>query len=355
MNFIVFSLIAFVCVVVLIPLAIKFAPILKLVDAPDGPDGRKQHEGQIPLIGGLIIFPVFIGVAIAAGYSISDYWPLYGAIFMLLVTGAVDDKIHLHSMVKFFVQFCAAALIILPGGAQVFQLGDLFGLGHMGLDIMSLPFSFAAVVLLINAVNLMDGLDGLSAGYCAVAMSWLGLGFYHGGYQAEFLMVGLLVSCMVGFLVFNMRTPFRAKASLFLGDAGSLCLGVCLAWFALHAGKDYMNPAVEPIGVAWVLAIPIMDTCAQFYRRVRNGRHPFSPDRGHFHHHFVNAGVPDGWATATILALAFVTGAVGVFGMSLGVSPAIITISWMILLLWHIWYSAVPDRYIGVISRLVKT
>lgn len=347
-------IITFASVVILIPLAIRLAPLLKLVDAPDGPDGRKQHEGDIPLIGGLIIFPVFIVCAILAGFSVEGHWPLYAGIAVLLATGAVDDKFQIHPWVKFFMQFVAAALVIIPGGARIYQLGDLFGLGAFGLDFMWLPFSFAAVVLLINAVNLMDGLDGLSSGYCAVALSWIAAGFYMAGDTADFRLVSLLIAAIVGFLVYNMRHPFRRKASLFLGDAGSLSLGLCLAWFAIHVGKDPNASALAPISVAWVLAIPIFDTCAQFYRRARLGRHPFSPDRGHFHHHFVHAGMSDGRAVALILTLAFLMGAYGVLGLKFGAPQAVITLTWIAALLAHMAYSNKPERYIGLVSCLIK-
>ena len=73
---------------------------------------------------------------------------------------------------------------------------------------------------------------------------------------------------------------------IFLGDAGSTCLGLMVGWYAIHLSQDPVA-VIEPMAVAWVLAIPIWDECAQFNRRVREGRHPFSPDRGHFHHHFI--------------------------------------------------------------------
>lgn len=347
----VFPLTAFIAVVVLIPLAIRLAPRLKLVDAPDE---RKQHEGEVPLIGGLIIFPVFIACSFVAGFSFIDYWPLFSAIGLLLAVGALDDKYQVNAWTKFFLQFVAAALVILPGNARIHQLGDLFGFGLMGLDFMWLPFSFAAVVLLINAVNLMDGLDGLASGFCAVALSWIAAGFYMAGDMAGFTKITILIAAIGGFLVYNIRHPFRKKASLFLGDAGSLCLGLCLAWFAIHAGKNPQNPALPPMSVAWILALPIYDTCAQFYRRRREGRHPFSPDRGHFHHHLVHAGMSDGRAVATILVLAILTGAIGVFGLKLGVHPAVITVSWIVCLLAHIGYSKNPECYIGLISKLIK-
>lgn len=351
-NIWILPVLAFVGVVAITPYAIRLAPVLKLVDAPDGPDGRKRHEGSIPLIGGLIIFPVFVLCALLAGFSWETHWPLYSAIALLVMTGAIDDKVHLHPWLKFFIQFCAAGLIILPGGAQIHQLGDLFGFGRVGLDLMSIPFSFAAVVLLINAVNLMDGLDGLSAGFCAIALAWLAAGFYAVGYMAGFYIVILLVSTILGFLMFNMRSPVRERAALFLGDAGSLSLGLCLAWFAIHVGKDNLDFALPPISVAWILSVPIFDTCAQFYRRVRQGRHPFSPDRGHFHHHFIHAGVPDGVAVAVILGIAFVMGAFGVLASIFGVPPFVITVTWIVALLAHIAYSTIPDRYIALISEI---
>jgi UDP-GlcNAc:undecaprenyl-phosphate GlcNAc-1-phosphate transferase len=352
MDIFAFPLIAFIAVVVLIPLAIKIAPALKLIDVPDS---RKQHEGDVPLIGGLIIFPVFIVCAHFAGFSMVVYWPLYTAIALLLAVGAVDDKYQVHAWTKFFLQFVAAALVILLGEARLHQLGDLFGFGLFGLDFMWLPFSFAAVVLLINAVNLMDGLDGLASGFCAVALSWVAVGLYMAGDTVGLTNILILIAAIAGFLVYNLRHPFRKKASLFLGDAGSLCLGLCLAWFSIHAGKHPVSAPLAPMSVAWILAIPIFDTCAQFYRRKREGRHPFSPDRGHFHHHFVHAGMADGRAVAMILCLAVITGAVGVLGLKLGVHPAIITLSWIVGLLAHMAYSNKPERYIALISKIFKT
>lgn len=344
MNSLILPLIAFALVVVLIPIAIRLAPALKLVDVPDE---RKQHEGHVPLIGGLIIFPVFVVCSYFTSVPLAEIWPLYAGIGVLLMTGVVDDKFHIHPWIKFFMQFVAAALIILPGGAQITHLGDLFGLGVFQLGFMSFPFTFAAVVLLINAVNLMDGLDGLAAGYSAVALFWMAVGFTESA-----LIIGILFAAIAGFLVYNMRYPFHKKASLFLGDSGSLCLGLCLAWFALHIANDTSKFALPAMSVAWILALPIMDTCAQFYRRAREGRHPFSPDRGHFHHHFVHAGVSDGRAVAIILSLAFITGAYGVLSLQFGMPQVVITVEWIVLILLHMWFSADPKRYIGLFSRL---
>ena len=211
---------ACIAVIVLIPIMIKFAPRLKLLDTPTE---RKNHEGQIPLIGGVVIMPVFMIVTIIAGFSIQTYWSLYSAIIVLLITGAVDDKTHLHPWVKFALQAFAASLIVFFGDAQIDSLGNLFGLGEFTLGFMTIPFSFAAVMLLINAVNLMDGLDGLAAGSVLIMLALLTIN------TPQAPLAFILIAALAGFLFYNLRTPFRKKASIFLGDAGSLCLGLCLA------------------------------------------------------------------------------------------------------------------------------
>jgi UDP-GlcNAc:undecaprenyl-phosphate/decaprenyl-phosphate GlcNAc-1-phosphate transferase len=152
-----------------------------------------------------------------------------------------------------------------------------------------------------------------------------------------------MMGALAAFLVYNMRNPLRRKANIFLGDAGSMALGLSLAWFGMRLGWG-TDPVVDPISVAWILALPIMDTCAQFARRVSQGRHPFSADRNHFHHHFVNAGVPIGQATAIMTALGFFLGLIGVGGMLLGVPEYILAYAWIALLFLHMYMNMRPAR-----------
>ncbi|MCB1562000.1 MAG: undecaprenyl/decaprenyl-phosphate alpha-N-acetylglucosaminyl 1-phosphate transferase [Alphaproteobacteria bacterium] len=343
-------LLAFLAVAALVPLARIFA--LK-ADFVDRPGGRKQHEGAVPLVGGLVIFPVFMVVGFLSGFDLVLYWPLFAALTLLLITGAIDDRAHLTPWVKFFLQFCAAGLIVIPGHAMISNLGNIFSLGTLYLGFMALPFSVIAVVLLINAINLMDGLDGLAAGENFVALGWLMLACIISGNWPPFFEIAILMGALAGFLIYNMRHPFRSKASIFLGDAGSMCLGLMLGWFAIGLAAGETDRTVEPIAVAWVLALPIMDACGQFYRRVRAGRHPFSPDRGHFHHHFIDAGLSPGKATTLILLLSILLGGVGIVGIALGVPQILLTLLWIALLFTHMALSDKPETYVRLIKMLL--
>lgn len=343
---------ACIAVIICVMPAIKLARVLGVIDQPGG---RKQHDRAVPPIGGLVVFPIFMVLALVAGADLHSYWSLYVGLIVLLVTGAIDDRHGLNAWLKFWIQVGVAVLVSVFGGASVQHLGKL-GIGFND-DILwtgwaAWPFTIAAVVLLINAVNLMDGLDGLASGMSAVMLGWMIVAAIVGGDVGQALVVGVLVGALCGFLVFNMRNPWRRKASVFLGDAGSMCLGLALGWFAIHLAQ-WPGMPLAPVSVAWIIALPVFDACAQFYRRVREGRHPFSPDRGHFHHHFINAGLSVRVTTPIILGLVFVMGGFGYLGVVAGVPELLMLVLWGGALLAHMAISYRPARYVRLISTLV--
>ncbi len=343
--------IAFALVVILVMPFRKLARMLGIVDTPDH---RKQHGKAIPPIGGLIIFTIFMVLGVVTGIvDLQQYWPLYVSLIILLVSGAIDDQISIHAKIKFFIHLLVACLIAFMGNVQAAYLGDLFGLGVVWTGFMSYPFTIIAIVLLINAINLMDGMDGLASGVCVAIFSWFMIAAIAAGWFSYASVLALLIACLAGFLVFNMRNPWRRKASLFLGDAGSMSLGLCIAWFAVLLARNEAAP-LEPIAVAWIIGFPIFDTCAQFYRRVRAGKDPFAPDRGHFHHHFIEAGVPVHWASIIIIAIVAIMGAIGYGGIAIGIPPVVLTVLWVFLLLLHIAISRKPERYVRLIKRFSR-
>ena len=340
-------LIAFVAVLLIIPTARELAVAFQLTDKPGG---RKNHLDEVPLVGGLVIFPVFMICAMFAGFNFEAYWPLFAALSLILITGAIDDRFHVNAWIRFFIQFVAASLIVIYGDAKLLHLGNLFGFGNLRLNWMSVPFSIVAVVLFVNAINLMDGLDGLAAGTCAVVLGWLMLACAIAGQWPPFFAMAILMACILGFLFYNMRHPFRSKASIFLGDAGSLSLGLVLAWYCIGLARG-PDPVVIPITIAWIIALPIIDACGQFFRRVKEGRHPFDADRGHFHHHFVHAGIPVGKSTAMILLWGFILGGIGYGGIYFGVPQPVLCVLWIALLFSHMAMSYKPEWFIQYLKR----
>ncbi len=351
MIFLPYAALALALTLCLIPLAKRLAKRFHFLDHPD--DERKAHAKPVPPIGGLVVFPVFMAVAAGLVTEWRDYAWFYLALALILVTGALDDRFGVSPRVKFAAQFAAALLIVVPGHAQVVDLGDLFGTGTVWLGPLSIPFSVIAAVLLINAINLMDGLDGLAGGLGVIVLGGMALCAAQAGGAGPAGELFVLCGALAGFLVYNMRSPWRARATVFMGDAGSLSLGLSIAWYAIRLA-GHPQPQVHPTTVAWLLGLPIMDTCGQFARRVREGRHPFSADRDHFHHHFVRVGLSPGHATAAVLTTVFVFALIGVGGIAMGIPSYRLMYLWAALLLCHIWLSMHPAIFRGLIARLLR-
>jgi UDP-GlcNAc:undecaprenyl-phosphate GlcNAc-1-phosphate transferase len=338
------GLISFLAVLAAVPLLCGLASKVGFFDLPGG---RKRHERAIPPVGGLAVFPIFILMAYLSGVNSSEAW-FFAALILLLVTGTVDDRYSLPAWLKLAVQFMAAFLVVVPGNLRIHELGDLFGAGPLWTGWMAIPFSIISIVLMINAINLIDGLDGLAGGLGLIIGAWLGLcSFMSGNSEGQRLTV-IFVGALAGFLVYNLRHRFRKRASVFLGNSGSLALGLTLAWLAIRLSQGE-DAVIRPISVAWLLALPIYDICGQFARRISLGRHPFDPDRHHFHHHFLYAGLSDGQATAVILGISFFMGLVGVGGTWVGLPEYYLTYIWIAFLLIHIYLSMRPLRYLELL------
>jgi UDP-GlcNAc:undecaprenyl-phosphate GlcNAc-1-phosphate transferase len=282
-----------------------------------------------------------------------DYAWFYAALVLILATGALDDRFGVPPRVKFLLQILAAVVVVVLGHAQVVDLGDLFGTGTVWLGWFSIPFSIIAAVLLINAINLMDGLDGLAGGMGVIVMGSMALcALFEGGIHSAGEMF-TLCAALAGFLFYNMRGFWRARACVFLGDAGSLALGLTFSWYAIRLA-GHPQPLVHPTSVAWILGLPIMDTCGQFARRVCEGRHPFSADQDHLHHHFVRIGLTPGRATAAVLSVIALYAAIGVFGIAAGIPSYYLMYVWAAILLCHIWLSMHPDTFRRLIAGALR-
>lgn len=317
----------------------------------DNPGGRKHHAQPVPPIGGLIIFAVFITLSYFVDPEVGDIRAFYAALGLILVTGLIDDARPLPSLVKFAIHFAAAYLVVVPGGVQIETLGNLLGSGEIRLGSYAVPFTIACVVYIINAVNMMDGLDGLAGGKALIVLCWLMLACLLHGFWEAVIGINILAGALAGFLIYNMRHPLRRQASVFLGDAGSMALGLAIAWFSIGVSQG-PGAVMAPISVAWIIALPIIDAFGLLVMRLKEKRNPFSPDRRHFHHHFLNAGFSVGQSTPLILAWSVALGAIGFFGYVAGIPEPVLGWGWIGLWLGHAVLVMKPDAFIALLTRL---
>lgn len=292
----------FVAVVILLArLLMDFGYKLGLVDEPNE---RSSHSKIIPRVGGLAIFLPYLVLGLSfylTGYDYlqlnSGYWIGLGAIVAL---GTLDDRLDLSSSLKFFVQFAIAAYYVISTGNYVDNLYGLFGVGALP-SWLGIGLSITTVVYLINALNLIDGVDGLAAGISLLALYLFSTLMGSGEHLITFAFIGLGLIVFMGFNYSN-------KRKIFLGDAGSLSLGFIVATFTmefLHSGNAHhvhlnLNPVIVAI---LILGYPVADTIRVFAIRISLGLSPFNADRRHMHHVLLDKGFTHFGVTTFIMTV----------------------------------------------------
>jgi UDP-GlcNAc:undecaprenyl-phosphate GlcNAc-1-phosphate transferase len=187
-------------------------------------------------------------------------------------------------------------------------------------------------------MNMIDGLDGLCGGIVVIMLGWLIFATLQQGGHVLILPMFILATALMAFLVYNLRYAGHKSASVFLGDAGSASLGLTLSWLVIELTQwpSEIEPGVlPPVTVAWFLAYPVFDALSLFAYRLKNKRHPFSPDRRHLHYLLRDAGLSVRKTVALIHAIVFVYCAIGVAGPLCGIAPVFLMMLWIALFFIH--------------------
>ena len=274
----------------------------------DVPDERKIHSSLVPRLGGIAFMPViFFSMALllavnqSLGYGVflsvagAESLPLayaFCALLMLYLVGMADDLIGVRYSAKFFVQI-VCGLMLIAGGVT---LNDLHGMAfvHSLPGWLSVPMTLFVTVFVINAVNLIDGLDGLASGLSGAAFLFYGLAFAHYGEYIYAMLAFATLGVLVPFYYYNVFGKAEKGRKIFMGDTGSLTIGLTLCFLSLRlsnvggADADGANPFVVAFAP---LLVPCLDVVRVYMHRVRNGKSPFLPDKNHIHHKLLAIGV----------------------------------------------------------------
>jgi len=280
----------------LIPAAIKCGLI-------DKPDRRKRHNGSIPLIGGIVIYG---GIFIASFFFhlLHREWLFFLlASGILTFMGAMDDRFNLNFKIRLMAQAIAGLVLIYGSNIRLESFGDILGFGEIPLGILSVPITLFAIVSMVNAFNMIDGMNGVAGGIALIAISgilFLSLGVID---RDSLILMGAMIGILFAYLMFNLRFPFQGVPRIFLGDSGSTFLGFFITAFLIRFTQG-ANKLFEPSVALWVVAIPIMDIMGIFFYRLRNKKNPFIHDRTHIHHLLMRMGLTENQSLLMILALA---------------------------------------------------
>ena len=297
----------------------NFAHKVGAIDVPK--DARRMHKKPIPRLGGLAIYGGFLcSILIFGQLDETMLCVLLGAA-IIVALGIFDDVLALGAKLKFVVQIVAAAIPVCIGDLQIglfTNLNPLSDTPFVHLGILAVPATIIWIVGITNAVNLIDGLDGLAVGVSSIAaITMLAVALLTGNMPIAITMAALAGAC-IGFMPYNLN-----PAKIFMGDTGSTFLGYMLATVSIMGLFKFY--AVISFAVPFlILGLPIFDTANAIIRRVAAGRSPMSPDRGHVHHKLIDMGFNQKQAVAILYAISATLGLTAVVLTSSGAVKAIV-------------------------------
>lgn len=288
----------------------------------DVPDARKVHTMPVPRLGGLSFFPVILmSMFLVIGFrlyfwdmdtsSLSfnmlyEYLFLFVGMTLLYLVGVCDDLVGVGYRYKFAVQIAAALLLVLSGN-WFDSFGGLFGIYSVPAWI-GMPFTVFIVVYITNAINLIDGIDGLASGLCCIALSVLSVIFFLRGQYVYALLAICTLGILMPFWCYNVFGNANRGHKLFMGDAGSLTLGYVISFLIIHMSvTNEVSPTLSNpymvIAFSTVL-VPLLDVIRVVLHRLREHKNPFLPDKNHFHHKLLRTGMRVRMVMVTILGIA---------------------------------------------------
>lgn len=288
----------------------------------DVPDARKVHTMPVPRLGGLSFFPVILmSMFLVIGFrlyfwdmdtsSLSfnmlyEYLFLFVGMTLLYLVGVCDDLVGVGYRYKFAVQIAAALLLVLSGN-WFDSFGGLFGIYSVPVWV-GVPFTVFIVVYITNAINLIDGIDGLASGLCCIALSVLSVIFFLRGQYVYALLAICTLGILMPFWCYNVFGNANRGHKLFMGDAGSLTLGYVISFLIIHMSvTNEVSPTLSNpymvIAFSTVL-VPLLDVIRVVLHRLREHKNPFLPDKNHFHHKLLRTGMRVRVVMVTILGIA---------------------------------------------------
>lgn len=300
-------LVAFCVVLWVFPKLLNLALSKNLVD---NPDARKLQKRPIPVLGGMA---VFFGISVAMMVAmIYDYHPNLFGIFLamgiMLYIGTMDDLMGLSPNLRFLVEIVVVLMLIYVNRCQMDDFHGLFGVGLIPMWA-SVPLTVFAAVGIINAINLIDGVNGLSSGYCVMACIVFGAFFYQSGDVPMVILAAVSAGALIPFFLHNV---FGLSSKMFIGDGGTLVMGVVMATFVAYAlFHGSLAASAFPASVGLIpftlaaLSVPVFDTLRVMVSRILRGVSPFHPDKTHLHHIFIALGCSHSVTTVSILTINF--------------------------------------------------
>lgn len=306
MKLIIMALVSLTVTTVVYPFVLRYALRHHIVD---NPEARKIHRMPVPVMGGVAVHAGILAGCIAMTLLVSGasiHWSLM-TITAMLVLGVWDDIKALSAILRLFVQFGIVGGYMAFTGYYIGSLHGFLGIHEISLWV-GIPLTLVAGAGIINAINMIDGIDGYSSGYGIMACSCFAVLFFIVGQRVWTSLAVIVAGALIPFFMHNV---FGSKSKMFIGDGGTMMIGFLMTIFTLGAlsmneGRRLESQGIGVIALTLaVLCIPVFDTLRVMTVRMLRGRSPFKPDKSHLHHLFIDMGFSHLAASIVILSINF--------------------------------------------------
>jgi UDP-GlcNAc:undecaprenyl-phosphate/decaprenyl-phosphate GlcNAc-1-phosphate transferase len=332
------SLTTFVAISLLRPFAIS----INLVDQPDR---RKLHTGSIPLIGGIAMFLGVIVSALTSSIDLNQFNYFLLTSLIIVIIGAIDDHRNISVSLRIFFQVLVAIIIVTVGGVLIESFGNLLGNGDIILNEWAYFLSIIAIITGMNAVNMTDGIHGLAGGNSLITFLAIIFLSKDSISQISILISFLFCAVLPVFLIHNLCLGLSSSKRIFMGDAGSLFIGLAIVWslIELSQGEDR---AFAPVIALWLFAMPLIEMVLAILRRLTSGKSPFKPDLGHTHHILTRLGIREKYTLLLVLLASLIMAVIGILGELYGVPERLMFFGFVLVFGIYIFSYRMSLRYI---------
>lgn len=301
------ALLAFIATLWIHPKTLRIAIDKNIVD---NPDARKLQRRPVPVIGGTaVFFGILIGTCSSqAIFNSPQAFMLISAMLVMLYTGTMDDILGLTPAIRFVIEILVVCWLMYVNDASLNCFWGLWNIWNIPAWI-AVPLTIFACVGIINSINLIDGVNGLSSGFCFMASILFASIFYQTGNAT---MMTIAISAAGAIIPFFLHNVIGDKTKMFIGDGGTLVMGTMMSMFVISLMEKGANNTcflLDGMGIVAaciaILAIPVFDTLRVMFSRILRGTSPFYPDKTHLHHMFIDLGFSHAGTTISILSLNF--------------------------------------------------
>ena len=314
----------------------------------DHPKGRKRHGRVVPVIGGIGMFVgILMGTWLLPGENHQFTYLLLGCTLLVCV-GILDDRFAISYKPRFVAQLGVVLLMYFGGGLSIAAVGDVIGTGVVSVGPLALAMTALVTLTVINAFNFIDGVDGLAGSLALVTLVAVAIACgMVAGDPSVLILAAVFAGALLGFLAFNLPVG-RRRASMFMGDAGSMMVGFVIVWLTIMISQGE-RAAISPVAGLWFALVPISDLFTCFMIRIKRGKSPFHPGHEHFHYTLRRGGFSDRGILLVLVGLSAIYAAVGLLGVYFAIPDWLMFWGWIVIC----FTQHLPMRRLAILRRLV--